>query len=290
MGNFVPRPGQGKIFQLFDMRIRTVLMLLLLCASLPMAAQAFFASAIDATPPQALAAGSSSYVPELTPVRSLPRMSPDLALETYEQRYVRQAASLAEYTASTLIEAQLPDTSQNGEYELKRHYVAPRTLQFTAIRFKGDKFVKSNVILRMLQSEVTHVEKQEAPLTAITAANYKFSYKGLEELEGRPVHVFALKPRQKRPGLFKGKIYVDAATGSLRRAEGTMVKNPSFFIKNIEFVQDYAAFNDFTLPVHMHSVAKTRIVGRAVVDIYTRDYAASVQTASVISPVLQGGN
>lgn len=272
------------------MRIPTFLTGLLLLAAMPMAAQAFFASPLDATPPQTFSTGTGSYAPELAPLRTLPRMSPDLALETYEQRYMRQSAALAEYTASTLIEAQLPDTAQNGEYELKRHYVAPRTLQFTAIRFKGDKFVKSNVILRMLQSEVTHVEKQEGAQTAITAANYKFSYKGVEEIDGRPVHVFALKPRQKRPGLFKGRIYVDAASGSLRRAEGTMVKNPSFFIKNIEFVQDYADFSDFTLPVHLHSVAKTRIVGRAVVDIYTRDYAPSVQSAGLLSAVLQGGN
>ena len=231
----------------------------------------------------------SRPTPDLSFSAEPPRMSPELALETYEQQSARQGETLAAYTANTTIAAELPETSQRGEYELTREYVAPRTLKFTAHRFSGDKFVKSNIILRMLQSEVTHVEKQEGAQTAINSANYKFGYKGVQQIDWRAVHVYAVKPRQKRPGLFKGKIYVDVASGSLRRAEGTLVKNPSFFIKSIDFVQDYADFNHFTFPVHVHSVAKTRVVGRAVVDIYTRDYAPSVQTAQLAS-TLAGGN
>jgi len=241
-----------------------------------------------------LAADAPSFTPgrpapELSLSAEPPRMSPQLALETYEQRSAHQGAALAAYTATTTIDAELPDTAQRGEYQLKREYIAPRTLKFKAIRFHGDKFVKSNVILRMLQSEVTHVEKEQGAQTAINSANYKFSYKGVEEVDGRPVHVFAVKPRQKRPGLFKGRIYVDVATGSLRRAEGKLVKSPSFFIKSIEFVQDYADFDHFTFPVHIHSLAKTRIIGRAVVDVYIGDYAPASQT-QIASRFLPAGN
>ena len=219
--------------------------------------------------------------PELTLTRAdvAPRMSAELTLQTYEQQAMRQSAALSGYTANTVIDAELPDTAQRGQLELKREYVAPKSLQFTPVKFTGDKFVKGNVILRVLQSEVQHVEKEEASLTAITIANYKFSYKGRDLVNGQPVHVYNVKPREKRAGLFRGKVYLDVSTGHLRRAEGTLVKSPSFFIKKIEFVQDYADFNGFTLPVHIHSVANTRVVGRAVVDITTRDYEASGQTA-----------
>ena len=115
----------------------------------------------------------------------------------------------------------------------------------------------------------------ESARTAITAANYKFSYKGQEEIDGRSLHVFHVKPRAKRPGLFKGRIYLDSRTGSLRRAEGTLVKTQSIFIKKIEFVQDYADLDGYTLPVHARSVAKTRLVGRAVVEIATDGYDLS---------------
>ena len=216
----------------------------------------------------------------------LPRMAPELALQVCRGRSVLQAAQLTSYSATTLIRAQLPDTSQSGEYEVQRRYSAPRTLAFKALRFTGDAFVKTNVITRLLQSEVDHVQKDDPALTAISPANYKFSYKGASQLEGRLVHVYQLKPRQKRASLFKGRIYIDAYTGSLVRAEGRPARSPSLFIKKIEFVQDYADVGPFTFPVHIHSEATARIVGRAIVDVYQRDYQpvanTVVHTASAV--------
>ena len=202
----------------------------------------------------------------------LPRMAPELALQVCRGRSVIQAEQLAAYSATTLIRAQLLDTSQYGEYEVQQHYMAPRTLAFKAVRFTGDTFVKTNVITRLLQSEVDHLQKDDPALNAISPANYKFSYKGTNELQGRMVHVYQVKPRQRRVGLFKGRIYVDVYTGSLVRAEGRPVKSPSLFIKKVDFVQDYADIGPFTLPVHVHSEATARIVGRAIVDVYQRDY------------------
>jgi len=215
----------------------------------------------------------------------LPRMSPELTLQTYRDRVVRQTNSLASYSASSVILAQLPETEQFGECDLQRFYSAPHTLEFKSVRFVGDGFVKSNVVLRLLQSEVDHVQKDDPAATALSDDNYKFSYKGTAQLQNRPVHVFQLKPRSSRPGLFRGKIYLDAQTGSLVRAEGRVVKTPSLFIKRIEFVQDYKEFGPFTFPVHIHSEARTRLVGRAVVDIYHYDYqpVSSTRTAQLIT-------
>jgi hypothetical protein len=202
----------------------------------------------------------------------LPRMAPELALQVCRGRSVIQAANLASYSATTLIQAKLPDTAQSGEYEVQQNYSAPRTLTFKAVRFTGDAFVKSNVILRLLQSEVDHVQKDDPELNAISPQNYKFSYKGTTQWDGRMLHMYQLKPRKKRAGLFKGRIYVDAYSGSLVRAEGRPARSPSLFIKKIEFVQDYADIGQFTFPVHVHSEARARIVGRAIVDVYQRDY------------------
>jgi hypothetical protein len=251
-------------------------------------------AAADSSPPFAVPGGAvssmfSTTLPaenrtqlELPAPTLLPQMAPDLALETYQQRAAKQNADLISYSATTLIRAQLPDTSQSGEFELQRRYAAPHGLQFKAIRYTGDGFVKSNVITRLLQSEADHVQKDDASLTAITPANYKFNHKGMRLIDGRMAHVYEVKPHKKRPGLFKGRIYLDAASGSLVRVEGTLVKSPSFFIKKIDFVQDYADFGGFTFPVHIHSEARARIVGRAIVDIDYRDYqpvASTVQSA-----------
>ncbi|HEV8524817.1 MAG TPA: hypothetical protein VGQ71_09985 [Terriglobales bacterium] len=237
---------------------------------------------IASTPPAA-------ETPLVAPV-VLPRMAPELALSAYQQRLARQNLLLTGYSASTRIAAELPDTSQRGEFELKRRYIAPNQLKFTPVKFSGDGFVKSNVITRLLQSEVDHVSRGTGSQTAIVDANYKFNYKGVEALDGQLVHVFQVKPRKKRPGLFKGRIYLDVFTGSLRRAEGTLVKTPSFFVKKIEFVQDYADVGEFTFPAHVHSLAKTRLIGRAVVDVVNRDFELdpSAVAQNTAGPALGG--
>jgi hypothetical protein len=98
------------------------------------------------------------------------------------------------------------------------------------------------------------------------------------------VHVYHLKPRKKRPGLFKGRIFVDTRTGTLVRAEGRMVKSPSIFIKDISFRQDYADIDGFTFPTHMHSQAKARIIGRILVDVTHRDYRPVALSERASSP------
>jgi len=239
-----------------------------------------------AMPLSSLVPTSDQPVPTLKASEVLPLMSPELALAAYQHRAAQQAAALAAYSAVTVIRAELPDTSQQGEYELQRKFEAPHSLQFTPVHFTGDGFVKSNVITRLLQSEVDHVQKDDPALTAISPANYKFAYKGASNIENRVVHVFQVKPQKKRVGLFKGRIYLDAYTGALVRAEGSLVKSPSFFVKHIEFVQQFADIQSFTLPIRMHSEAKARIVGRTIVDIVHRDYqpvpATNTQTASQV--------
>jgi hypothetical protein len=180
----------------------------------------------------------------------------------------------------TVIEAALPGTGQKGRFELKRSFAAPKSLAYGAIRFAGDNFVKTNIILKLLTSEVDHVEKGEGASTAITAQNYKFSYKGTEMIAGKTAYEYRVKPRKKRAGLFKGKVYLDAASGQIIRAEGALVKSPSLFVKRIEFVQDYAQVGEFSLPARTHSVAKTRLFGDAVVDISHSDYTAYPVNAS----------
>ncbi len=203
-----------------------------------------------------------------------PRMSPELALRAYQEMAQRQTAELAAYSDQTIVEADLPDTHQHGRYELRRNFLAPKSLAYGAIRFIGDGFVKTNVIVRLLQSEVDHTEKGDTGDIAILERNYKFSFKSVDSLGERQVYAFQVKPRRKVPGLFKGKIYLDVTTGRLLRAEGSMIKSPSFFIKKVEFVQDYAAIGEFNFPARLHSVAKTRIVGRAIVDVTHTDYQA----------------
>lgn len=244
-------------------------------------------------PDSSRTAAASAPLPTLVSPVILPRMSPDLALRTYFQRSQQQSSLLLGYSDDTFMRADLPDYKQSGEYELRRQYSAPNSLQFTPVKFTGDGFVKANVLVRLLQSEVDHVVKQQGPDTAINEQNYKISHKSVEMIGDRYVYVYHVKPRKKRVGLFKGRIFIDAYRGTLVRAEGQMVKSPSIFIKKVEFVQDYDDIGGFTLPTHLRSVASVRIIGRTIVDIFHRGYQAMTanmaQKTATVPPQPNGG-
>ena len=194
-------------------------------------------------------------------------LSPQQALITYEARALRQLTTLAAYSDKTTIEAEIPAIGEKGHCTLRRTFSAPQSLIYTAVEFVGDNFVKTNVIYRVLASDVENVEKKTGQRVAILESNYRFSYKGIEDLNGRPLYAFALKPRRKDPGLFKGKILIDPQTGHIVRAVGRLSKSPSWWIKRVDFIQDYVDVGDFTMSAQIQSVTRARIAGRIVVNI-----------------------
>jgi hypothetical protein len=114
-------------------------------------------------------------------------LSPQQALTTYEAGALRQLTTLAAYSDKTTIGAEIPAIGGKGQCSLRRTFSEPQSLIYTAVRFMGDKFVKTDVIYRVLASDVENVEKKTGQRVAILESNYRFSYKGIEDLNGRPL-------------------------------------------------------------------------------------------------------
>jgi hypothetical protein len=198
--------------------------------------------------------------------------SPAQALKAYQLRATRQMTILANSTDDTNIEAELERTSQRGELLLKRTFSAPRSLAYTALTFQGDTFVKNNIIARLLQSDIDRVQKQGGSTIAIVESNYRFFFRDIEDLDGRKVYVFMLKPRRKESGLFKGKIFIDAQTGHVVRATGKLSKSPSWWIKRVDFTQDYIDIGEFTMPREIRLHTQVRIIGPVAIVIQHTSY------------------
>jgi hypothetical protein len=184
-------------------------------------------------------------------------------------------ASLKQCSDETLIKAELPDTRQTGEFLLKRTYSAPRSLDYSPVKFSGDEFVKHQVIARVLQGEVNHVKKGDGPTLAVVEDNYKFAFKGAEHLNGQAVYAFEVKPRRKKSGLFKGKIFIDCRSGHIVRATGRLSPSPSWWIKKVVFTKDYADIDSFTLPVRIQALAQARVIGRVSITVLHDGYQVS---------------
>src|SRR5262249_34694120 len=103
---------------------------------------------------------------------------------------------------------------------------------------------------------------------AVTPANYRFQLKATLSQGDRRTYIFQLNPKKKRVGLFKGELWLDAATGMPVRESGQWVKSPSVFVKKVEFVQEFALQdNGVALPSHIESTIDTHIAGKAELNI-----------------------
>ena len=176
------------------------------------------------------------------------------------------------------IEASLPKLKRRGRLHALRHISRLGRITYEAILFEGDNTVKNSVIARYLAAD-TQAQANDGSSVAVTPANYKFKYKGRLDQEGRQVHVFQLTPRKKRVGLFKGELWLDAETCLPVRESGRLVKNPSIFLRRIEFVREYDILDGVAVPRSIESTVETRVVGKAELTVRFRNVALAETSA-----------
>jgi hypothetical protein len=176
------------------------------------------------------------------------------------------------------IEARLPKLKKQGRLHALRHISRLGRITYDAIVFEGDSSVKNNVIARYLAADTQNQASDLSPL-AVTPANYKFKYKGQLDQDGRQVHVFQLTPRQKRVGLFKGELWLDAETCLPVRESGRLVKNPSIFLRRIEFVREFDIREGVAIPRSLESTVETRLVGKAELSVRFRNVSLAENSA-----------
>jgi len=187
------------------------------------------------------------------------------------------------------IDAKLPKLEKHGKLTALRKISRLGLITYKALGFSGDNTVKQEVITRYLAAESA---ARENGTIAITPANYKFRYAGRIVQNNVTALILQVTPKKKAVGLFKGEIWIDAATGMPVREAGQFVKTPSIFLKKIAFVRDYEIRDGVAYPLHIQSTVDTRIVGRAELEIsfsnFSRDSAeddASVGAGAETVPV-----
>ncbi|MFB3828081.1 MAG: hypothetical protein ACE15B_15025 [Bryobacteraceae bacterium] len=193
-----------------------------------------------------------------------PALPPEAIVEQYCAVARDREVSLKGASMEVQIEAKLPRLKKWGRLLALRHISTIGRITYDALRFEGDNSVKTHVIARYLAAEV---QNDRGPKLAVTPENYKFKYRKMSEFAGRQAYVFEVTPRRKEVGLFKGEFWIDAETYLCIRESGRFVKNPSIFLKKVEFVREYGIQDGISVPVRMQSVAQTRLVGMAELTI-----------------------
>ena len=223
------------------------------------------------------------FVSYAAPAAPEPEPADDQATQQIIERYLAntkdQSAALRGLQMEMDIDAQLPKLKKSGTFHALRSISKLGQITYEGLKFIGDNTIKKDVIGRYLQAEN---ETKDVAQLAITPANYKFKYKGMNVEEGHLVHVFQVSPRKKSVGLFKGELWLDVQTCLPVRESGRFVKSPSIFLKKIEFVREYEIRDGIAIPKHIQSTVDTRLWGTAEMKIH---YSNVVRAAEDILPV-----
>jgi hypothetical protein len=202
-------------------------------------------------------------------------------VERYLNAVSQQQGQLRGATMEVEIDAKLPRLNKWGKLNALRYISQIGKISYLMRSFVGDDTVKKDVIARYLQAEIQAQDTREQ--VAITPANYKFRYKGQQVRDGRVVHLFQLSPHKKKVGLFKGELWVDPETYLPVRESGRLVKNPSVFLKRVDFIRDYRIENGVAYPKRVDSIVDTRLVGRAEIHINFSNYSRETNSSDAIA-------
>jgi hypothetical protein len=201
-----------------------------------------------------------------------PSATADSIVESYLTASQLQSLKARAASMDVDIDASLPKLKKHGKLHALRRISTLGLIRYERAQFEGDGVVNKEIISRYLTAEV-EMQRQQAPATAVTPDNYKFKYKGRNRSAGQDVHVFEVTPRQKREGLFKGEVWIDAVTFLKVQEAGYLVKNPSIFLKKVAFVRKYEIRDGISVPRKVQSVADVRFVGKAELTIDFTNFA-----------------
>ncbi len=198
-------------------------------------------------------------------------------LGKYLEAKETQKAALRGVQMEVEIDAKLPKQEKQGKLHALRTISNLGKITYKALGFSGDNTIKNEVIARYL------AEESKPRDNALTPANYKFKHRATLEQAGQRIQIFEVIPRKKAEGLFRGQLWLDAATGMPVRESGRPVKT-SVLVKKMEFIQDYELRDGIAIPKHFQGTADLRIIGRAELTIdysnFTRQDTADANELS----------
>jgi hypothetical protein len=177
-----------------------------------------------------------------------------------------QQSAMRGGTEEVDIDAAVPKFKKQGKLHALRNISKLGKITYKALGFSGDNVVKTEVIANYLKAEVESAAKGSSDV-ALTPQNYKFKYKGTQDWNGRQIYVLRVNPRQKKIGLFKGELWLDAETYMPVREQGAFVKSPSFMLKKVQFVRDYELQNGVSMPQRTESSVETRFFGKVELNV-----------------------
>ena len=168
------------------------------------------------------------------------------------------------------------DKDQLSAREVVRvEFHAPDSKSFQTVSEQGSKWIRKFVFQGLIASESEASSGREHRDSSITPLNYSFRYLGEQELEGQHCYVVYALPKRVDKYLFEGTVWIDSRDFAVAKIDGHPAKNPSFWIKRVNWVRRYGRVGDFWLPQKDVTYTDVKIFGRKKLIISYEDYVVN---------------
>lgn len=166
----------------------------------------------------------------------------------------------------------------------------PDSRNYSVQRAEGSA-IGEMIVRRVLKREA--IIQKDGQSTDISQENYSFRFLTEEVASDQHCYVLQMLPRRKDKNLLRGAIWVDATTYLIHRVEGEPEENPSWWVRDVHIVLNYADVGGMWLPTSSEYTAKVRLLGQSAMVGHDLGYsypqfAKSRNGLFERPPVLQG--
>jgi len=150
-------------------------------------------------------------------------------------------------------------------------YHPPDQKEYNIERSSGG--IGGKVLRDILEKEAESTQQESR--RQISPQNYEFRLLGRETVDGRDCYVLSLVPRRDEKDLIRGKLWVDASDFRIHRLEGTPVKSPSWWIRDIHILMIFARVDGMWLHTFTQAVATVRFKGTYIMQSRDLEYSST---------------
>lgn len=184
---------------------------------------------------------------------------------------VRQGL-LSHYAVNRVYEVKNERWKKHAKMEVRLTFNKPDQKSFQVISESGSKFIREHVIARLLKTEEAGIRTDSRKTSALTEENYTFTLLGEDVIRERDCYVIGVEPKRKEQMLISGRVYIDKEDLAVARIQGSPAKNPSFWVKRIEFSREYQKVGIFWVPASDNSLTQVRVFGPTLMSIQYGTY------------------
>jgi hypothetical protein len=106
----------------------------------------------------------------------------------------------------------------------------------------------------------------------ISPENYDFQFLGQESVEGLTCYKLGITPRRTDKDLIRGQIWVDAENYRIRRIEGSPMRSPSWWLRDIQILMNFGEIDGMWVRTLLRAAATVRFKGKYVVESVDLEY------------------